>query len=67
VALYWVVTTIFSIVQQYYVNKEHLRLRGVMKSLDEVEKKHPEHKKKQKKLKKNKGSGKNHRKKRWFR
>lgn len=43
VALYWVVTTIFSIAQQYYVNKEKLKLTGVTKALETVEKKHPEH------------------------
>jgi YidC/Oxa1 family membrane protein insertase len=42
-ALYWVISTGFSIIQQYYVNKEKLKLTGVTASLKEVERKHPEH------------------------
>lgn len=44
VGLYWVVTTLFSIGQQYFVNKEKLRLQGVTKALKESETQHPEHK-----------------------
>jgi YidC/Oxa1 family membrane protein insertase len=42
VALYWVITTLFSVAQQYFVNKEKLRLTGVDKALKTAEKLHPE-------------------------
>lgn len=42
VAIYWIVSTVFTIVQQYYVNQENLRLKGVEKALEEGDKKHPE-------------------------
>jgi YidC/Oxa1 family membrane protein insertase len=45
VALYWVITTIFSIVQQRSVNKEKFNLSGVDAALHEADVKHPEHKK----------------------
>ena len=43
-ALYWVVTTAFTIAQQYQVNKQRLQLTGVSKALLTAEKEHPEHK-----------------------
>jgi YidC/Oxa1 family membrane protein insertase len=42
IAVYWIVTTAFTIVQQYYVNKENLKLTGVAKALKEGDAKHPE-------------------------
>jgi len=42
VAVYWIVTTAFTIGQQYFVNKEKLNLKGVDKALIEGDKKHPE-------------------------
>ncbi|MEI6478471.1 MAG: YidC/Oxa1 family membrane protein insertase [bacterium] len=42
VAVYWIVTNLFSIVQQYYVNKERLSLTGVEKVVEAAEKAHPE-------------------------
>lgn len=44
VVIYWVVSTIFSIVQQYFVNKENLRLKGVEQAIKEGERRHPENK-----------------------
>jgi YidC/Oxa1 family membrane protein insertase len=41
VALYWVVTTLFSVVQQYYVNKENLKLKGVESLVVASEDMHP--------------------------
>jgi YidC/Oxa1 family membrane protein insertase len=41
-ALYWVVTTLFSVIQQYFVNKERYTLKGVEKVVDNAEKAHPE-------------------------
>lgn len=52
VALYWVITTLFTVVQQYYVNKEKLSLKGVDKVVEKVEKEHPEFKEKMEKVKK---------------
>lgn len=43
-ALYWIVSTIFSIVQQMLINKEKYNLAGVEKALTVVDKAHPEHK-----------------------
>lgn len=51
VALYWVITTAFSIVQQYYVNKEKLKVVGVKEALAEADVLHPEHKNEDKALK----------------
>jgi YidC/Oxa1 family membrane protein insertase len=42
-ALYWSVTTIFGIVQQYFVNKQKFNISGVEKVLKEADAKHPEH------------------------
>lgn len=42
VALYWVVTTLFSVVQQYQVNQEKLKLVGVEKVKQDAERLHPE-------------------------
>lgn len=42
VAVYWVVSTAFSIVQQFYVNKERMSLAGVETALEEAEEVHPE-------------------------
>jgi membrane protein insertase Oxa1/YidC/SpoIIIJ len=42
-ALYWVVTTIFTIVQQYYVNKEKYNIAGVEKVMEKADKAHPEY------------------------
>jgi len=44
VAVYWIATTLFSIVQQYYVNKEKLKLTGLTSVVKEVEAVHPENK-----------------------
>ena len=44
VALYWVVTTAFSIFQQRQVNAQKLAIVGVDAALKEVDVKHPEHK-----------------------
>ena len=45
VALYWVATTLFSIAQQYFVNKEKLSLTGVEKVVEKAERLHPGHNK----------------------
>lgn len=50
VALYWVVTTAFSCVQQLQVNKEKYDLTGVEKALKDADKEHPEHKPRSQKI-----------------
>ncbi|HSI20404.1 MAG TPA: YidC/Oxa1 family membrane protein insertase [Verrucomicrobiae bacterium] len=44
VALYWVVSTAFQVVQQFYVNKEKYAITGVDAALKEADAEHPEHK-----------------------
>lgn len=44
ILIYLTVTTLFSIIQQYYVNQEKLKLTGVSGAINAVESKHPEHK-----------------------
>lgn len=44
VALYWVVSTAFSVVQQLAVNKQDLKLTGLTTVVAEADKKHPEFK-----------------------
>ena len=51
--LYWVVSSIFSVIQQYFVNKEKLALAGVSKAIDTAEQKHPEKAKQLEKAKTN--------------
>ena len=41
VAVYWVVSTGFSVVQQYYVNKEKFKIQGVERVMIEADKEHP--------------------------
>jgi YidC/Oxa1 family membrane protein insertase len=50
VALYWVVSTMFSIGQQWFVNKEKYNITGVDAALKEADVKHPEHKPRSKKV-----------------
>jgi YidC/Oxa1 family membrane protein insertase len=45
VALYWVMSTGFQAVQQWYVNKEKFSIAGVDAALKEADVEHPEHKK----------------------
>lgn len=45
VALYWVISTGFQAVQQWYVNKEKYNIQGVDAALKEVDVEHPGHKK----------------------
>ncbi len=45
VALYWVMSTGFQAIQQFYVNKEKYTITGVDAALKEVDKEHPGHKK----------------------
>ena len=40
--VYWVVSTLFGIVQQYFVNKENLRLKGVNEAISQADQTHPE-------------------------
>lgn len=42
IVLYWVVTTVFSIIQQYFVNREKYALVGIEKVVNDAEKKYPE-------------------------
>ena len=44
IALYWIVTTLFSIWQQQQVNKEKYRLSGVEKAITTADALHPDHK-----------------------
>ena len=41
--LYWSVTTLFGIAQQYFVNKQKFNIAGVEKVIKEADAKHPEH------------------------
>jgi YidC/Oxa1 family membrane protein insertase len=50
VALYWATSTLFSVVQQWFVNKERYNITGVDAALKEADKKHPEHKPRTKKV-----------------
>lgn len=50
VALYWIVASVFSIVQQTYVNKEKYQIAGVGAALKEADEEHPEHKKRSEKV-----------------
>lgn len=43
IALYWVVSTLFMVIQQWYVNKEKFDLTGVEKVMKEADKEHPEY------------------------
>jgi len=43
-ALYWIISTGFSVVQQYLVNQENLKLTGVKESIENMERVHPERK-----------------------
>lgn len=52
VVLYWIITTLFSVVQQHYVNKEKYSLTGIDKVVKEAEKVHPEATKKLEKIEK---------------
>lgn len=49
--VYWVVSTLFGIVQQYYINKEMLKLKGVQQALKEGAQMHPENREKFEKVK----------------
>lgn len=43
VALYWIVTTAFGVVQQMLINREKYELSGVEAALKDADKEHPEH------------------------
>ena len=45
VALYWVISTGFQVIQQWYVNKEKYKIVGVTAALKEADEEHPEHRK----------------------
>ena len=42
VALYWIISTGFSVVQQYFVNKEKFKIEGVEKAMQVADAEHPE-------------------------
>lgn len=44
VALYWIISTAFGVVQQMLVNREKLTVTGVTEALKEADVEHPEHK-----------------------
>lgn len=48
VAVYWIVSTSFSVVQQYFVNKEKFNIQGVEQVMNEADKQHPEYKRPEK-------------------
>jgi YidC/Oxa1 family membrane protein insertase len=50
VALYWVISTGFQALQQWYVNKEKYNIQGVEAALKEVDVEHPDHKKRSAKV-----------------
>jgi YidC/Oxa1 family membrane protein insertase len=41
-ALYWTISTLFTVIQQYYVNKEKLALTGLVEAEKKADKAHPE-------------------------
>jgi YidC/Oxa1 family membrane protein insertase len=43
VAVYWIISTGFSVVQQYFVNQEKFKIEGVEKVMKEADKEHPEY------------------------